>query len=290
MRGIICRRVRRQVEELRYENGEGTFTASHRKAVHHHMPSSHFHGTFEIYCLMAGNRALFIKDRTLAIHEGDIVIISPNVLHRTTNAAVPQHERFIVNIHESYFAAVNGAYRAFMQPLFENEYLVIRCSLHERHAIETLIRTMLHELREQKPGFDMFAIALALQLLVICCRHVNQEHAAPVESPSAMHETITDIVRHINRHYMEPLSLQAVADIFYVSPYYVSRFFKEATGFTFVEYVNSVRIKEAKRLLEHTPLKVSLIANKVGFGSVTHFGRVFKSVTGHVPLFYRRTK
>lgn len=70
----------------------------------------------------------------------------------------------------------------------------------------------------------------------------------------------------------------------------MSRFCKVATGFTFVEYVNSVRIKEAKHLLEQTTLKVNLIARKVGFGSVTHFGRVFKAVTGHAPLYYRKGK
>jgi YesN/AraC family two-component response regulator len=75
-----------------------------------------------------------------------------------------------------------------------------------------------------------------------------------------------------------------------VSPYYLSRFFKEATGFTFVEYLNSVRIKEAKRLLERSSMKVKLISRKVGFGSVTHFGRVFKLVTGHTPLYYRKAK
>ncbi|MNJ41043.1 Bifunctional transcriptional activator/DNA repair enzyme AdaA [compost metagenome] len=79
-----------------------------------------------------------------------------------------------------------------------------------------------------------------------------------------------------------------LAEKFYVSPYYLSRFFKEATGFTFVEYVNSVRINEATKLLERSSLKVNLIAKKVGFGSVTHFGRVFKSVTGHAPLYYRK--
>jgi YesN/AraC family two-component response regulator len=89
---------------------------------------------------------------------------------------------------------------------------------------------------------------------------------------------------------MQELSLYLLAEKFYVSPYYLSRFFKEATGFTFVEYVNSVRIKEAKKLLERTTMKVSLVAKKVGFGSVTHFGRVFKSVTGYVPLYFRKDK
>jgi YesN/AraC family two-component response regulator len=87
---------------------------------------------------------------------------------------------------------------------------------------------------------------------------------------------------------MYELSLQSLAEKFYVSPYYLSRFFKEVTGFTFVEYLNNVRVKEAKKLLESSSMKVNLIFKKVGFGSVTHFGRVFKSVTGYAPLHYRK--
>ncbi|MNU09123.1 DNA-binding transcriptional regulator AraC [compost metagenome] len=55
-----------------------------------------------------------------------------------------------------------------------------------------------------------------------------------------------------------------------------------------MEYVNSVRVKESIRLLAETGLPAHLIARKVGFGSVSHFGRVFRQVTGKPPLFYRK--
>ncbi|MGG1554815.1 helix-turn-helix domain-containing protein [Paenibacillus ferrarius] len=276
------------MESFRYDNGDGTFLVSYREALSHHMPISHFHSTFEIYYLLSGKREFFIKDRTMVMQEGDVIIIAPNILHRTTNADQPRHERLIVNMHESYMAAVNGTYRDTLQPLFDNEYLVVRCSLQDRLAIEALAQAIVREMQERKSGFDMYAQTLVLQLLIICCRHVKMNRQDSVESPSPMHERISEIVRYMNENYAQELSLQVLADTFYVSPYYLSRFFKEATGFTFVEYLNSVRVKEAKKLLEHSGMKVSLIAKKVGFGSVTNFGRVFKSVTGHVPLYYRK--
>jgi YesN/AraC family two-component response regulator len=187
-------------------------------------------------------------------------------------------------------AAVNGSYADVLQPLFEKEYIVVKCSLHERLAIETLASGILQEMQERKVGFELYAQTLVLQLLMICCRHIKMNSMETPESPSPMHERISEVVRYINNHYMQELSLHLLAEKFYVSPYYLSRFFKEATGFTFVEYLNSVRIKEAKRLLERSSMKVNLISRKVGFGSVTHFGRVFKLVTGHTPLYYRKAK
>jgi YesN/AraC family two-component response regulator len=276
--------------DFQFDNREGTFSVSYRKALSHHMPISHFHSTFEVFYLISGKREFFIKDRTIVISEGDVIIISPNILHRTTNTEMPKHERLIVNIHENYMASVNASYRDILQPLFENEYLIVKCSLYDKLAIEALGQSIRQEMQEKKMGFEMYAQTLVLQMLMICCRHVIKNSIETMESPSSMHERISEVVRYINNYYMQELSLHLLAEKFYVSPYYLSRFFKEATGFTFVEYLNSVRVKEAKKLLERTSMKVSLIGKKVGFGSVTHFGRVFKSVTRHAPLYYRKNK
>lgn len=272
---------------LYFENSESTFLVSHRKALSHHMPVSHFHSTYEIYVLMSGQREFFIQDRTITIAEGDVVIISPNVLHRTTNAERPKHERLIINMHAQYFS-VDGSHEEVLQPLLQRDYLILKGSLRSRELIDMHTRAIMQEMKERGSGFELYAQTLAVQLLIMCCRHFRQHDAEPLAAPSPMHERISEIVRYINDHYMEELSLHLLADQFYISPYYLSRSFKEATGFAFVEYVNSVRIKEAKKQLESSNLKVNLIAKKVGFGSVTHFGRVFKAVTGHSPLHYRR--
>lgn len=272
---------------LEYNYGNGSFIVSHRKALSHNMPVNHFHSTYEIYYLISGKREFFIKDRTILVNEGDIIIVSPNILHRTTNTAMPQHERLIVNIHEDYMA-VNGSYMDVLQPLLEKEYMIVNVTRHDRPSVDALAHQIIREVQEQKPGFEMYAQTLTLQLLILCCRHVREISSETPMFPSPMHERISAVVSYMNNHYMEELSLHLLAEKFYVSPYYLSRFFKEATGFTFVEYVNSVRIKEAKKMLLQSPMKVNLIAKKVGFGSVTHFGRVFKQVTGHTPLFYRK--
>ncbi|WP_214630220.1 AraC family transcriptional regulator [Paenibacillus agaridevorans] len=277
------------MHDLYFENGEATFLVSHRKALRHHMPASHFHSTYEIYYLMAGKREFFIQDRTITIHEGDVVIIAPNILHRTTNAEQPMHERFIINMHERLFSS-DGAHKEALRPLLEKDYLVLSGSLRNRLSLDMLAGTIIQEMKERGSGFELLARSLAVQLLIACCRHYRQHEEELPLSPSPMHDRISEIVRHINDRYQEELSLSLMADQFYISPYYLSRSFKEATGFAFVEYVNSVRIKEAKKLLELSSLKVNAIARKVGFGSVTHFGRVFKEVTGHAPLYYRRNR
>ncbi|MEN8905722.1 MAG: AraC family transcriptional regulator [Clostridiales bacterium] len=96
------------------------------------------------------------------------------------------------------------------------------------------------------------------------------------------------MVNYINSNYMDTISLTSVANKFYISPFYLCRIFKEAIGFSFNEYLTSVRIKETQRLLKGTNYKVINIAEMSGFGSVSHFGRVFKDLTGMSPLQYRK--
>jgi YesN/AraC family two-component response regulator len=86
---------------------------------------------------------------------------------------------------------------------------------------------------------------------------------------------------------MKPLTLPALSDHFYISTSHLSRLFKEVSGFTFTEYMNIVRIKEAQKLLRETNFKVADIAETVGFGNIAHFGRVFKENTNITPLQYR---
>lgn len=276
--------------DISYDNGRETFSVSYRKALSHHMQTNHFHSTYEIFNLMSGNRTFFIKDRTMVVDEGHIIIIAPNVLHRTTNAQTSGYERLVINIHGDYLAWTDGIPPDFIHPLLLQGYLIVKCPLHDRLIIEELSRSIMQEIQEKNPGFEVYAQTLVLQMLIICCRHVMHRSAESPEASSSVHERIFEVVKFINSHYMQELSLPMVAEKFYVSPYYLSRFFKEATGFTFVEYLNSVRVKEAKQLLEQSSMKANLISKKVGFGSITNFGRVFKQVTGHAPLYYRKGK
>ncbi|QHQ63256.1 helix-turn-helix domain-containing protein [Anaerocolumna sedimenticola] len=267
---------------------EDIFSVSKKKQFNHAMPESHFHSSYELYYLLEGERQFFIKDRTIVMGTGDLVIIRPNVLHRTANTEHPKHEKIILNFKEEFLAAFNGNFINTLHPNFQNDYLVIHFSLQHKILVEDMLQQIVLEAQEKKSSYEIYIQSLILQLLIFSSRYMEEHNIKPFEYLNTKHERISEVVRYINTYYKNDLSLQFLSNRFYVSPYYLSRTFKEVTGFTFVEYLNSVRIKEAKKLLEESNLKVSLIAAKVGFGSITHFGRVFKELTGHKPLFYRK--
>lgn len=95
---------------------------------------------------------------------------------------------------------------------------------------------------------------------------------------------------YIGRHYREPLSLTETAEHLYVSPANLSRHIQKATGLSFKQYVNQLRMEEAKKLLVQTDQMVYEIAERVGFRESKYFVSRFTAETGKTPLEYRREK
>lgn len=73
----------------------------------------------------------------------------------------------------------------------------------------------------------------------------------------------------------------------HISPAYFSHIFHAQTGKTFKNWLNSVRIERACRLLEDTKLSVLEISLECGFHNLSHFGKIFKDATNMTPTQYR---
>ncbi|MDE3066204.1 MAG: helix-turn-helix domain-containing protein [Verrucomicrobiota bacterium] len=99
---------------------------------------------------------------------------------------------------------------------------------------------------------------------------------------------ITRARQFIETHYQEDLSLTAVAREAGMSQFYFCKTFKKATGLKFSHYVCRVRVEKAKNLLLNPNYRISEIAYEVGFQSLTHFNRVFKTIAGCSPTEFRR--
>ena len=103
-------------------------------------------------------------------------------------------------------------------------------------------------------------------------------------------EALKAAVRHIERHYAEPVQLTDLADRSGVSAGYLSRLFSEHLGVSFNDYLNSVRLETARRLLESGGGPVKEIAYTVGYQDPNYFSRIFKKFTGVSPTDYAQRR
>ncbi len=109
---------------------------------------------------------------------------------------------------------------------------------------------------------------------------VRWEELSPVEQ----------VLHHIHAKRSFRLTLAEAADMVHLNPSYFSKLFRKRTAATFTDYMTTVRIREAARLLERTSLRVAEIAERLGFADVAYFSNTFKKITGHTPSEYRKER
>ncbi|WP_379151620.1 response regulator [Paenibacillus sp. sgz5001063] len=93
----------------------------------------------------------------------------------------------------------------------------------------------------------------------------------------------------VEEHYAENITLDSMAALVYMNPYYFSSFFKKHTGQNFKNYVTEVRMGHALRLLLHSDLMVYEIAESVGYNNARHFSDMFKKQFGKLPQEYKQS-
>lgn len=97
-------------------------------------------------------------------------------------------------------------------------------------------------------------------------------------------------IEQIHRNYAQRISIEGIAEEQFVSASYLSRRFKAATGYTFLELLNIRRVREAIRLLTSSTLSMAEISEQTGFGDYKHFCAVFKRYVEMSPREYVRSR
>ncbi len=96
-----------------------------------------------------------------------------------------------------------------------------------------------------------------------------------------------NILRYIDEHYMEDLSLSGLANEYFLAPTYLAKKFKDKTGQTVIQYLEKRRISSAKDLLIFSDRSISEIASMTGYNDSNYFARSFKKICGITPSEFR---
>ncbi len=100
---------------------------------------------------------------------------------------------------------------------------------------------------------------------------------------------LNNVHRYISEHYREKITLDNICFLFGINKTTLCQNFKAEYGITILNYINSLKIKEAKKLLRENELSVTEISEQLGFGSIHYFCRFFKKCTGKSPKTYMDT-
>ena len=100
-------------------------------------------------------------------------------------------------------------------------------------------------------------------------------------------QKILPVLSHINLNYYEDIKLSDASAMLNFDDSYFCRLFKSATGATFTEYLNFIRVCKAEKLLKKTKKSILEVSEAVGFSSLSYFNRIFKKYRHVSPRTYR---
>ena len=233
------------------------------------MSSMHYHESYELYYLEVGTRDYFVEDKLFSVSPGEFVLIPPGKLHRTGGEYCV---RTLVHFTKAFLLRIftEDVTKKILR-CFEN----VRVSVnHEQRPIIKLLLENLHSAASDRE----FAMILALLL----------EELGKCGTQDIQYGKLGAVVAFINDNYANIQNIEQVANHFYISKYHLCRKFKDAMHVTLIDYLNQVRLKNAKQLLEITDNEVGQIAQQCGYNSAAYFSSIFRKNTGQSPSDYRK--
>lgn len=252
------------------------------------MNYNHYHDAYEIYYLLSGERTYFIKDRTYNVTKGNLVFINMNDLHKTVDLGKGKvyHERILINFKKDFIESLlTPELEEDLCNLLKGNSSLVLMSFEESRFIEELLFRMLKEQTLKLEYSQLYTKTMLLELLVLINRYSKNNDIPPKKDMNS--ENIFKIAKYLNSNYENEISLKLLSEKFFISESYLSRSFKAVTGFNIITYLNTIRIKEAQRMLIDSDNNITKIAYMVGYDSITHFERVFKSIVCISPSKYR---
>lgn len=204
-------------------------------------------------------------------------------------------QRIVEEINPSLVRGwVDALFSSRAQQLQAHPWLYIGCSVQAAWHLMVVTDKLDAEGGSQPAKLEEFiAVAescetpedLRMELSALIETEINQNLSSKLDNVAAYAQGAK---QYIDKHYMENITLKSLASGLGINPSYLSVLFKNEMQMNYSEYLLSVRMEQAKKLLRQRDKNLSQIANAVGYDRVSYFGKLFRNYTGLKPSEYRR--
>ena len=275
---------------ITFEDLNPTFLFS-VQMVRHTTEQPHSHDFIEIAIILDGEGEFFVDGQTFPVRKGDLLLFNPGMTHqsRRVDGKGPATEFYaaFTNIHfrdmeDNQIRFPGGAFLLHPEE---------KTFLH----LTRLAQSMVLESCNAQPGRYFMLKAYLTQMILLLYREQVEDQKPKAlgyifESANKKY-VVEQIVDYLNRHYNEKISLDQIAQNMYLSPFYISRIFKNEVGDTPINYLINLRMEKARKLLlEKQDCSIQEIAQCVGYDDAYHFSKLFKKHYGNSPSQYRARK
>ena len=206
--------------------------------------------------------------KKMEISKGHFFFLSPSAFHNVN--ANPDSTLTIINFK------LRNSFSEYLLKLFGSEYYAtISLSDEETNGIREMLMSALERSKEM-PGDlrRMYMQNTVKNILVIFAEHYYRSKEKNPEF-SELNSLINKVILYIRQNYSSPITLTSVSQMYGYSPNYISQMIRNATGMTFKNYVNHLRLQMAYNRILYQDVPFKQIARDVGYENYTSFLDVF---------------
>lgn len=251
----------------------------------------HWHEDIEIIYLVEGKVKVGISNDIYNLAVGDILFIGSGAVHcffeemELSRRAVIQ---FRMSIYDTFLSG-NQDTRIIRPTFKQSMHLTAGTEIHA--LMEKHIQELIKEYSEAKEGYKLFLKGRLYDLAGILLRYMPKGVYSPEAESRQMEglKRLDKVFQYVEKNYQDNIDLEGISKVAGFSKYHFSRFFKENTGVTFLDYLNNFKITKAEWFLLYDKGSILEIAYKSGFNSIKTFNRIFKYSKGCAPMEYRKS-
>lgn len=256
--------------------------------AHFNRVKSHSHDYYEFYFFLQGTITMYINKRPFYLKLGDVVVIPPDVRHYavSTDPAVP-YRRFVFWISKDYYeqlCELSEDYGFIVSHTLQNMHFVYPNDSINFNIIQSKLFQLLEEIHYERFGRTS-KISLCVSDLILYLNRMAYEQHIPKKSRKNL-KLYENLIIYIEGHIDEDLSLEHLANVFYVSKFHIAHIFKENLGLSIHQYITKKRLAMCRdAILGDGNISKSFL--QYGFKDYSSFYRAFKKEYGMSPKEYK---
>lgn len=254
----------------------------------------HNHKEVELIYIPKGEMTFTVAGNQIVLNKNKIIFINSFVVHSSevtwSDTTEMQLLQFDPNI--TYNTASLYEYKYLMPFMSENDipYYIFEVDFHKDYtALLNLMREILIEFQMKSIAYEISIKAALYKILTLLYRNeILSFSQNNIYKQKELLKKLEKVLAFVERNYFEDISVEDACNLTNFNYSYFCRLFREASGKSFIEYLNFVRVSVAEKLMLTTDKSITDIIGETGFSSMSYFNRVFKSVKGVSPSSYRK--
>ena len=231
----------------------------------------HIHEELELVWMQEGTCTAYCAGQRYVLHPGDFFLAFPEQVHSYEGSENCQANLIIV--HPGQLGGLSD--------ILKRETPV--CPVYTCQEAD-LLQLLALTVQEHSTYADK---TITLPLLTATIGKLLKHYT--FRTQPAKDSAAEQIIKYCSLHYKEPLGMEGLSKALYLSQSHISHTFSQKLKISFSDYVNSLRLDEAVRLLEQTSHSMEEIAERSGFPTVRTFNRVFRKKFDISPSEYRKS-